>query len=397
MWELSRRRRSRASPHRIQRGVYSAGKSPTRAKRRLCVACVTLASLFLPLRKVIGGHSQQSKFAFPRLTARSWQEADQLFRHDPRWLGGDVAYSIDLTSGRVLWLFGDSFIAKQRNGSRRNSVMIRNSVAIETGYDPARAKVKFYWRTTHESPTDFSPGEGRFWLWPSQGIRLGNHLLLFYGRLAPDNQKNSLGFKSAGWTAFLVDNPDQQPSRWKLQKIPVPDDHGKITYGMSALKIGRFLYVFGCSEPEHDVYLIRWPLAKAAKGQLLSPQWWCASGWCAKAAMQKPILRDVSSEFSVQRDPRGAGFIEINSQGFGASTVVARSATNLEGHWSEPREIYRPAESNRPDAFVYAGKSHPELTGADVVVTYVANSSSFATLVRDTSIYYPRFVRLDLR
>lgn len=366
------------------------------AKRRICFACVALASV-LPFGKAIGQHGRQNSPNFPSFTVRAWQEADQLFRHDPRWLGGDVGYSIDLGGGRVLWLFGDSFIAKEKNGSRQNSVMIRNSVAIETGYDPARARVKFYWRTRHESPTDFAPGEGQFWLWPSQGIRLGDHLLLFYGRLAPDHEKHSLGFKSAGWTAFLVDNPDEQPSAWKLQKVSVPEDHGKITYGMSALTIGGFLYVLGCSEPEHDIYLIRWPLAEAAKGQLLSPQWWCVSGWCANASMQQEIIRNVSSEFSVQRDPRGTGFIEVNSEGFGASTIVARSAKTLEGPWSNPCEIYRPPESNRPDAFVYAGKSHPELTGADVVVTYVSNSSSFGTLVKDTSIYYPRFIRLDMR
>jgi len=48
-----------------------------------------------------------------------------------------------------------------------------------------------------------------------------------------------------------------------------------------------------------------------------------------------------------------------------------------------------------PNPFVYAGKSHPVLTGADLIVTYVANGSD-QTLANDMSIYYPRFVRLAL-
>jgi hypothetical protein len=63
--------------------------------------------------------------------------------------------------------------------------------------------------------------------------------------------------------------------------------------------------------------------------------------------------------------------------------------------------VYTPPESQRPDTLVYAGKSHPELTGTGngnvIVATYASNSTSVASLVADTSLYYPRFVRLAPR
>jgi hypothetical protein len=46
-------------------------------------------------------------------TGSSCPEADRLFHSDPRWLGADAAFSIDLGGGRVWWLFGDSFVANQ--------------------------------------------------------------------------------------------------------------------------------------------------------------------------------------------------------------------------------------------------------------------------------------------
>jgi len=67
-----------------------------------------------------------------------------------------------------------------------------------------------------------------------------------------------------------------------------------------------------------------------------------------------------------------------------------------DGPWSKPQKIYRPPESDGPDPFVYVGKSHPELTGGDMIVTYTANGDN-QTLATDMSIYYPRFVRLDFR
>jgi hypothetical protein len=370
--------------------------STNRTQRALCVVALLATALFLPAADKPAQAQSANSGVRSSLNARPWPKADRLFRADPRWLGSDAAFSIDLGNGRVLWLFGDSFIADKTGDSRLHSRIVRNSVAIETGYDPARAQIQFFWGRKHGHAAAFATGKGKIWLWPNQGIRLGNHLLLFYNRVAPDPRKNSLGFESAGWTAFLVDNPDRPPSAWKLRQLAVPGGRGSITFGVSTLRMGRWVYVYGFSEPQHNIYLIRWPRAAAAKGDLLSPEWRCGSNWSAHACAGQPILRNVSTEFSVQRDPHGSGFIEVNSQGFGASVIVVRFAPHPEGPWSKAREIYRPPESNRPDAFVYAGKSHPELTGADVVITYATNSMNFGTLLRDMSIGYPRFVRLDL-
>jgi hypothetical protein len=59
------------------------------------------------------------------------------------------------------------------------------------------------------------------------------------------------------------------------------------------------------------------------------------------------------------------------------------------------RRSRRSCESDGPDPFVYAGKAHPELRGADLVVTYAANGPD-RRLFSDLSIYSPRFVRVQL-
>jgi hypothetical protein len=56
--------------------------------------------------------------------------------------------------------------------------------------------------------------------------------------------------------------------------------------------------------------------------------------------------------------------------------------------------MFRPEESDRPGVLVYAGKVHPELRGGALVASYASNSSDFGTLIRDLSLYSPRFVRL---
>jgi hypothetical protein len=107
------------------------------------------------------------------------------------------------------------------------------------------------------------------------------------------------------------------------------------------------------------------------------------------------VIQDTGTEFSVQRDPLRAGFIHVKSQRFGATTIVLRIAPHLECPWSDPQQLYRPPESIRPQAFVYGGKSDPELAGADLVITYKANGSD-ERLATDMSICFSRFVRVSL-
>src|SRR5208282_6632981 len=62
-------------------------------------------------------------------TATPWPEADKLFHSDPRWLGADAAFSIDLGQGRVLWMFNDTFVARKPGEDRSHSAFVRNTVA----------------------------------------------------------------------------------------------------------------------------------------------------------------------------------------------------------------------------------------------------------------------------
>jgi hypothetical protein len=88
------------------------------------------------------GPSSPASPAYPQESA-PWPAADLLFRAEPRWLGGDAAYSIALDQGRVLWLFGDSFVTRAAGATRKDAVMVRNSVGVQTGSDPTTATFSF--------------------------------------------------------------------------------------------------------------------------------------------------------------------------------------------------------------------------------------------------------------
>jgi hypothetical protein len=331
--------------------------------------------------------------------AESWPEADRLFRSDPLWLGGDGAFSIDLGKGRVLWLFGDSFIAPKAGEKRSACRMVRNSLAIEKGYDPSKASIQFYWHKQNGVAQSFFPEIKGRWLWPMHGLCLGKHLLLFYSVLGADHSPGSLGFCGKGMTAFLVQNAGDQPDKWQYRQLKMPENNWQVTLGTVVLEEGPYVYLFGCDEPRHDIYLARTATSLALTGDLSRIEWWSSAKrrWSAPSEMPLkpgPLFGDGSTEFSVHWDAAKQRYVEVQSHGFGASNISMRWSKEITGPWSPLKEIYRPPESSHSEPFVYAGKAHPELLGADLIATYAANGSD-KRLAEDMSIYFPRFVRIS--
>ncbi len=332
----------------------------------------------------------------PTPTARAWPEADALFHQDPRWLGADVAYSVDLGGGRVLWLFGDTFVATSAANVRSQSTMVHNTAAIQTGYDPSQASIAFRWGTSGGAPAAIFPDAGSTWFWPGQGVMVSGQLVVFLSHVA--RSEGGLGFQADGWAAVRIDDPAEDPKSWKPVPLETPSSTFGTTFGEAALVQAGYLYVFGAENGSHAVHLVRWPTSAVARGNLSTPEWWTPAGWVTQSSLSAapaPLFTDGSTELSVQPDPHGAGWIEVQTVGFGAATLDIRSAQGLSGPWGSLAAIYSPPESQRSGVLVYAGKGHPELHGAELVATYASNSSTFATLVRETSLYYPRFVRVS--
>jgi Domain of unknown function (DUF4185) len=336
-----------------------------------------------------------------------WAGAEALFRGDASWLGGDVAGSVDLGQGRVLWLFGDSFVSPGASGSRRGAPMARNTVAVEHGYDPSHATIDFHYRRDASgAPSAFFPAPaGDAWYWPGPGVRLGDVLVVFLWRVHA-SPGDALGFVNDSPAVALVANPDDPPDAWHIRTEPLPKNPWGVFLGTGAALVHEgHLYLASCVEPgNHDVYLARWPLAEAARGSFGDPEWATDAhgGFTRQSQLATAPIRlfdQGHTELSVHLDPATGRFVEVQQLGFPRGDVVMRTAPRLEGPWSAPRVVYHPPEAQCSGVLTYAAKAHPELrspslSGA-VAVTYATNNFDFAALVDDASLYFPRFVKLD--
>jgi hypothetical protein len=335
----------------------------------------------------------------PRPDAQPCSAADILFQHDARWLGGDAAFSVPLDRGRVLWLLGDSFIALTPERRRTAATMVRNAVAVQVGRDPRSATLSFHWGGTPASPASFLPEDGDRWYWPWHGVRIGRALVLFWTRMRP-KPEDALGFEAEGYRVAIVDDASGDPASWKVRLVEAPEAPAGILAGAALVREGGYVVSLAVREPgDHQGYLVRWPERDLAAGRLSSAEWWAGTrGFVPLAALEgepTPILEDAGAESSLHFDAALQRWVHVRTEGFGASTIVVSFADRITGPWSRPVEALRPPESERADAFVYAAKAHPELSGCGLAVTYVANTrEGLGKLVSDEGIYFPRFVAL---
>jgi hypothetical protein len=246
----------------------------------------------------------------------------------------------------------------------------------------------FYWGRKHGRPASYFPEDGSRWFWPQHGIRLGRTLVVFMARVK-ENPRGSPGFnfEGDGWRLAVVGDATGSPARWRVRTVTPPAALEGFTVGGAVNLVGG--YVVSLAISQHGAafpgYLLRWRIGDLAAGRLDKAQRWTGRrGWEAASNLHRaptPIMQVAGPECSLTFDRRLDRWVHVRSDGFGATTIVVSFAPRIEGPWSKPRFVFRPPESNRPDANVYAAKGHPELTGADLAVTYATKT-------------YPRFVRL---
>lgn len=317
----------------------------------------------------------------PGVTASATRasELDAVFHQEPRWLGGDGAYSIPMHDGRTLWLFGDSFVATSDAHVRTESTMVRNSIGVMTGTDLATATMQFVWREDTQ-PRSFFPEEGDHWFWPSDGAfaLFDSEIYLFLNEVK--SSSDGLGFASAGFRAVHITTSSAPPTSWPIDTLPYRTTTGGIAC------VGGDIDTHELFAITDDGHVLRWSGDAIAQA--------------APASSEKAEGLEPGSECSIHRDPTTKLWIYVWSRGFGDTTLAMKTATSPEGPWSSTVDLLKPPESMVADAFVYAGKAHPDLKhGGATVVTFADNSFTFGDLfdpAKASTLYWPHVALLNV-
>lgn len=270
----------------------------------------------------------------PATTATVWTEADLLFRRDPLWIGGDGAYSCSLGTDsqgtpRVLWLFGDSLIAKDAAWDHSRVWFVRNSLGIQTGADPSTAAMGFWWGQREGHPSSFFPDQPGRWFWPGACARVGKGLVVF-GQWLVQDTPGMWGFAASGSAAWIVTDADAPPSDWHPTEATLPALPAGLILGTAGTVHDGFLYVYGSRGDWHDYGLIRFRTGDVERGDLTAGERFTSSGW-SREGEPRLVVNRGAPESSVHFEPRLGRWVQVQSEGFGATTLAVRDADRPEG------------------------------------------------------------------
>jgi hypothetical protein len=346
----------------------------------------------------------------PEIHVEALSHYDALFARQSGWTGADGAYTVPLSNNRILWLFGDTWLGDIHNNAHVNATIVNNTVALQRGRLQDGAAVNFYFgRTADGKPRTFiRPADGRGWLWIYHGVMIREHLYLFMVQIERTEKPPGAGFRIIGTWLGDLKNFNDPPEQWQITQSRIPwgrfSSSAATLFGSWVLKQDQWLYIYGTTEDVidgfHHKYMI---LARApASGLANFDQWeFFAKGkWSADFTGAERLCAGVANEYSVSHLAAVGKYIVVYSDSSDTKNIVARFAPNPWGPWDDPLPFYQCPEARWNKTIVcYAAKGHPDLSEApdELIVTYIANSTDWDTMVSDARLYRPRFIRLRIR
>jgi hypothetical protein len=340
------------------------------------------------------------------------------FPYHGRWHGGDVAYSIQLSPTRYLWLFGDTFVGSPDKQRVPGDSMPRNSIGIADCPNQT-CHLTFAWNTqpSGASSAFFDTRTSEFY-WPLDGFVDQGTLYVVLQKMHTEGDGGAFGFDYSGVVLASIKNYSESPALWKIQYQPILRGNTVIP-GVAAVSpataersadpslTAGYAYFFTWLKNGHspEVALVRLPTTSLADAALSSGHWqylrkggeWAL--WTTPASLPKDarvMVHGNYTEFTVVYHSELRRWLMVLPGGFMDGTALFSFANTLTGKWSAPDTLYHYPESqpsnpdHAPNVFCYAAKEHPELeTEKTVTFTYACNSLKIAEVLANPRLYHP--------
>lgn len=364
------------------------------------IACLTAIPFFwLDGNRAVAANSDTTQ-------AREDKAFTEFFRQTNGWEAGDVATSIPLSDGRVLWLFGDSYVDQldAKTGTLPCLFDTRNAVLVQSTNDLWHPRTLLNSNSGDKSffhPPKVSTVEPPVWFWPAAGFQEGNTIYIHLTELQRTPQGGMWAFKGIGqyWAKLAF------PQLKVVGYTELPSFNG-ISFGCGFVKDEEsgFVYAFGQRQrfTASDVFVARFP-ANNPEGPWT---FWTGKTWDANVTKAARITQGAST--SVNVCGVGGKFLLLTTefsvacdQGRAIYISVAESPT---GPFSPRTKIFTVDEAvqgHRP--FFYMAESHPELIqDNELLITYCINGylpcvPNCVNGRMNPEYYRPRAIRLRLK
>lgn len=307
----------------------------------------------------------------PRAQAYKDAAFTEFFRRTKGWVAGDGAMSVPLSDGRVLWLFGDSFVdtLNPATGTVPCLFNVRNTAMIHHKTDLQNAHTLVH--TNASSRTLFRyTGSEPYWYWPVNGFQEGNTVYIYLTKLKPGG---GLGFETVGHAWAKLRFPELSIEGYE----PLPDFKG-IDFGCGFVKDsdGVHTYAFGSKLVKLDsmVHVARLKTSDPARDW----RYWDGSGWAEDVTKAAVIGHGAAPSLHVckLKDKYVVTSSELSVQCDQGKEIYMSTSERPTGPFSPRQRVFTiddTVQGHHP--FFYLPVAHPEFGNekGDLLVTYSIN------------------------
>jgi hypothetical protein len=310
---------------------------------------------------------------------------DSVFtRYGNGWTGGDAAISYKLPDGRIMWLWGDSFLDTVYQDRHRPAVgFIHNQVTTMNG---SGGNFTTYYGGTKNSPSPYLQADGNDFYWPCFAFMNDNNtgIYVFLERVEVFGA-GAFDFKVIGDDVAVLNYPSLS-----IQKIvPFTRDTTVDWSGDAFESDDGYIYLYGAESTKYDKYV---HVARASRSDPLNATYWNGSTWTSSADSSARVLSGVSQGFSFFQY-QGKQYLLSQENLLGPNIYIWDAASPV-GPFTNKRLIYTtPQKVGNVSVWTYNAKAHPEfITNRQLLVGYCTNSQTLNGLYEDADSYRPYFV-----
>ena len=306
-----------------------------------------------------------------------------------RWTGSDGAYSAKLPDGRIVWMWGDTFLGTVNADHSRNPQGFIHHAFTMMNADGTLGETIYKKNDGFGDRALIHTTDGQTYYWLGDGTVEGDKYRQFAYRIV-GGVIVGVDVATFSLPAFTLDGVTAMPGAW------IPGQGYPRQYGVSIVEEDDYTYIYGCETG--GVLSKELHVARVPRGQLLSGTWeyWTGSGWSTLPLLSARIRSGVADEMSVVKTKTGyravASLVGIGSQ------IYMYTAPRPEGPWSAGTLLYTTPESNAK-TITYNAKEHEHFAGTDhIVISYNVNVHTGDTtgLYEDVDNYRPRWIRVAI-
>lgn len=310
---------------------------------------------------------------------------DSVFtRYGNGWTGGDGAISYKLPDGRIMWLWGDSFLDTVYEDRTRPLVgFIHNQI---TTMDENGGNFTTYYGGTKKNPRPYFTTNNDDFYWPGFAFMNKNNtaVYVFLDRIHAFGT-GSFDFKVIGVDVAILNYPSLT-----IRKISPFSRDTVVNWASEAYESSDgYVYLYGAESTKYNKFI---HVARLRKSNPTHVTYWNGSDWVSNEDSSVRILGGVSESFSFF-EYQGKQYL-LSQENLLGPKIYLWDAASPVGPFTRKRLVYTtPVKVGDFDVWTYNAKAHTAfITDNQLLVGYCTNSITSGGLYKNVDTYRPYFV-----